>query len=106
MLLVHAAFVAFDNAQHAVQTKATFTAAVNEGADPFFRVIVIRFNKFSGQGRVGRQGIVGRTGLVHQFGQFFTLQHINLPGLGVGAAGRAGGQLKHLLQHAAVNGLV
>jgi hypothetical protein len=104
VLLVHAVFVAFADAQHAIKAKTAFAAAVDEGAHPFFGVVIVHLGVFGCQSRVGAHGVVRRAGLGHQLVALGALQHIDLPGLGVGAAGGAGGNAQHLLQDAAVDG--
>ena len=51
-----------------------------------------------GQGRVGAASVVGGTHLVHQIVAAGALQHVHLPGLGVGAGRRAAGHLQQVLQ--------
>ena len=96
MLGVHFVFIALGDAEQAVQAPAVFTAAVNEGGDPFFGVVVIGFFVLGGQLRIGANGITCCTNFFYQFVAATALQHINLPGLCVGARRGSGSQLQQV----------
>ena len=88
VLGMHLVLVALGDAQEAVQAPAVLAPAVQVGRDPFLRVVVVFLLVLGRQGRVGIDRVVRGADLFHQAVAARALQHIDLPGLGVGA-GRA-----------------
>ena len=105
VLGMHLVLVALADAQQAVQAPAVFTAPINEGRDPFFRVVVVSLFVVSGQLRIGAYGVMGGADLANQRVTAGALQHINLPGLGVDPRGRATGDIEQVHQGIALYGV-
>jgi hypothetical protein len=87
VLRVHPVLVALGDAQQAVQAPAVLAPAAQVGLDPLAGVVVVLLAVARGHLRVGIARVVGRAHLVHQRVAAGALQHVHLPGLGIGARG-------------------
>ena len=96
LLGVHGGLVALGDAQQPVQAPAVFAAAVNVRRHPFFRVIVVSLLVIGCQSRCQSDCVMHGAHRADQAAQAVALQHIGLPGLGVGARRRAAGQVQQV----------